>query len=134
MPHVVRKADQVAAALEQVREERNAIGRLRVEDLEKLRDLDDGGSGDDTDTETFADGKLEAVGGSEGVDVHNESLVAHGADEAAAGFDKRRREIVCYWLEKRTNRLHYGGLEKVPSDGGVEKMLWVCCPEADGTA
>lgn len=46
---VVRQADEVRRRLEQVRQERDALGGARGRELEDLRDLDDGGGGDDAE-------------------------------------------------------------------------------------
>lgn len=53
---------------------------MRGKEFDDLRDLDDGGAGDRSDPESFGDGELQALCGSE-VDVEDEVFVAVGADE-----------------------------------------------------
>jgi hypothetical protein len=83
MAHIVRERDEVRARFEQVREERETVGGLRVEQLEQLGDLDDGGGADDADAEAFGDGELDAFRGAE-VDVVDERFVAFGAEQRDA--------------------------------------------------
>lgn len=58
--HVVCQRDEVGGRLEEVGQEGHALGRLGVEELGNLRDLDDGGGGDDADAEAFANGVFDA--------------------------------------------------------------------------
>lgn len=60
MADVVAERDEVCAGLEQVGQEGETLGRLRVDELEQLRHLDDGGRADDADAEALGDGELEA--------------------------------------------------------------------------
>jgi len=69
--HIVAQADEVRARLEQVGQEGQTGGRLRVQQFQQLRDLDDGAGADDTNAKGLADGEFEAVWGSERVDVQD---------------------------------------------------------------
>ena len=80
---VVSQGDQIRARLEEVGQERHAFGRLGLDELEDLRDLDDGSGGDDADTQTLRDGKLEAFRVLE-IDVVKEDLVAGIANDGDA--------------------------------------------------
>lgn len=86
MAHVVAQADEVCAALEQVRQKAQALGGLRVDELEELRHLDDARRADDADSETLGDGELEALGFLE-VHIVDERLVAFWAEERRSEVD-----------------------------------------------
>ena len=81
---IVREGDEEGGRLEQVGEEGDAGRGLRVDELEELRDLDDGAGADDANAETFADGEFEAVGVVDWVDVEDEVFVAHRAEQVVA--------------------------------------------------
>lgn len=70
MTRIVRQRDEEAGRLEHVRNEAKPLGGLRVDELQQLRDLDDGRGGDDADAERFGDGELHA-----GVVTHGEVQV-----------------------------------------------------------
>lgn len=93
MADVIAEADEVRAALEQVREETETLCGLGVDELEQLGHLDDGGGADDADAQTLGDGKLDALGGSQ-VDIVDEGFVANGADEGFTEVGDGFGEIV----------------------------------------
>lgn len=100
MANIISQRNQITPALEQVRQKADTLCGLRVEDLEQLRDLDDGRRSDDTDTEAFADGELDAVGRRKRVDVEDKCLVAVRREQRAARFDNRFGQVVGEGLER----------------------------------
>lgn len=63
LAHIVCQWDQVCGGFKEVGEERDAFGGFGVDELEDLRDFDDGRGSDDTNTKAFGDGELDAIGG-----------------------------------------------------------------------
>ena len=90
---VVGERDEIRRRLEDVREERHALGGLGREELLDLGDLDDSGGSDDSDTESLGDTELDAVDILD-VDVEKKRLVASLADERNANVANGRRDVV----------------------------------------
>lgn len=109
IPGIVRQADDVGAGLEEVGEERDALGALGAEELDQLRDLDDGGGADDADAETLADGELEAFRVIDRVDVLDQLLVALWPQQREAGVVDGARQVVRDGLEEAAG-LDEGGV------------------------
>ena len=109
------------AAVEQVRQEGDAVGGAGGRELEDLRDLDDGGGGDDAEAQALGDGELEAflVGG---VDVDEERLVAWPAEEGDAELPDGGREVVGYGLEGRAEGRPFSGVMRMRG-GGLRSVL-----------
>lgn len=103
--HIVGKANEVGARLEQVREEREALCRLRVEQLEQLRHLDNGRGADDANAQALGNGQLDAFGCAE-VHVVDERLVACGAEERDANVGNGLRQVLRQGLEGGLEGLH----------------------------
>lgn len=66
---------------------------MRVEELEELWDLDNRGSGDDGDAESFGDGKGEAVGVRQ-CEVLDQGGVADGTKDLSCEVREGLREIL----------------------------------------
>ena len=79
---------------------------MRVQELEKLRNLDHGGCADDTDTEALGNGQLEARCIAE-LNIVDESLVAVISKEGDTNVADWSREVLGDGLQHRTE----GGLE-----------------------
>ena len=105
---VVGERDEVAAGLEQVREEGHAARRLRLDELDDLGHLDDRRRADDADAEALADGQLEARGILE-VDVEQERLVARVADDGHAEVADRTGQVVRDGRDRRAKSVHICG-------------------------
>lgn len=103
--HVVRQRDEVRARLEQVRQKRHALGGLGLEQLEDLRDLDDGRGADDANAQALADGELDALGVFD-VDVEQQRLVAGLADDGDAEVPDGSRQVVRDGLDERPDGVH----------------------------
>lgn len=102
---VVGQRDQVSDRLEQVRQERHALGRLGAHQLDDLRNLDNGGRADDGDAQTLADAVLDAVDILD-VDVHHQRLVALVSDDGQAQVADRTGQVVRDALQEGANRVH----------------------------
>lgn len=102
---VVGQSDDVGAGLQEVGEEGDTIGGLRADQLQDLRDLDDGGSSNDADAQTLADAILDALGIFD-VDVEQEGLVALFADDGCAEVANRTGEVMGDGLEDRSYGVH----------------------------
>ncbi len=72
-----------------------------------MRDLDDRGSGDCDDPESFGDGEFQALCGSE-VNVEDEVSVAFGADEGDSEVADGGGEGVSEGLDGGAEGVHYG--------------------------
>lgn len=103
MADVVAQRDEVCAGLQDIGEEREAFSGLRVQQLEELRDLDDRGCADDTDSKTFRDGELDTLGLGE-IDVVKERLVADRAKEVFAHIHDGFGKALCNGRQYRANR------------------------------
>lgn len=137
MAGVVAEADEVRAGLEQVREEAQALCRLRVEQLQQLGHLDDAGCADDGDAQALADAELDALGRAE-VDVVDQRLVADGAQERGAEVRDGLRQVLGHRLEGRAEDVHGGRrLWMVAlawgSSGGVSAVSRNVCNSASGS-
>lgn len=110
--HIIAQANQVRAALQHVRQERKTFCGLRVDELEQLRDFDDGGGPDDADAETFGDAEFHTGGVGE-VDVVEERGVACGTEEGDTDVCDGLGEVVCYGGEDGAQ----GGAEGVHGCG-----------------
>jgi hypothetical protein len=106
LPDVVGEGDEEGGGFEEVGEEGDAGGGLRVDELEELRDLDDGTGADDADAEAFGDGEFEAVGVVERVDVQYEVFVADGAEEVVAQLVEGGGQVVAAsWVSLMSVRM-----------------------------
>ena len=79
---VVGERDEETRRLEDVGGEAEALGRAGLEEFEDLRDLDDGGGGDDGKTEGFGDRERKAIGVGGYVKIEKEGAVALGPEKA----------------------------------------------------
>lgn len=70
-----------------------------------MRNLDDGGGGDDANSEAFGDGKLDAVSGGE-VDIEEEGFVAGLAEDRDAEVVDGSGEVVRDGLESTAKGIH----------------------------
>lgn len=113
---VVGERNEVRRRLENVREERHALGGLGREKLLDLGNLDDSGGSDDSDTESLGDTELDAVDILD-VDVEKKRLVASFADERNANVANGRRDVVRDSCNGRLDGFD-GGFESV-HDGDV---------------
>jgi len=95
---VVGEGDDVGGSLEKVGEDADAGGRLAVEQLEDLWDLDDGGGADNAEAEGLGDGKLEALLVGDGELAH-EGGVAAGAEEGYGKLIDGARKVRSDGLE-----------------------------------
>ena len=81
------------------------------DELEELRDFDDGARGDDTNAEGFGYCETKAWGG-EQVDVDDKLLVTGGADDGDCGRADRVGEVKGDGLEVGADAVHGGGKGK----------------------
>lgn len=95
---VICEGDQEGRGLEEIGEERNALGRARLEQLEDLRDLDNRRRGDDADSQPLGDGELDAFRGGR-VDIQQQRLVALVAYDGDSEVANRRGKVVRDGLE-----------------------------------
>ena len=82
---VVGERDQERRGLEDVGGEAQPLRGAGLEELENLRDLDDGGGSDDGEAEGFGDCEGQAFRVGRYVEVEEEGAVALGADEGDKG-------------------------------------------------
>lgn len=80
---VVGERDEVARRLEQVGQEAHAGGAFRADEVEDLRDLDNAGCRDNSDSQGLGDGEFQALG-IRNVDIEDEAGVALLANEGEA--------------------------------------------------
>lgn len=102
---IVRKADQVCRCLEEVAEEGDAGSGFRVDELEDLGDLDDRAGTNNTDSEAFGNGELDALGRS-WVDFKEKRVVALSTEDRDTEFTDRCGEVVCDGLQSSAYRIH----------------------------
>lgn len=92
-----------------------------------MRDFDDGGGGDDADSEALGDGQFEAVLGRE-VDVQEEGFVAGFAENGDAEVVDRGGEVLGYGLEGAAEGVHVGvwgmGFDRSGKVGCAVRLRW----------
>lgn len=130
MAEVVCERDEVCGRLQEVGEEGDSGCRARLNELDNLRNLDDGRGGDNTDSKAFRDSELEAFCVSK-VDVEEEVLVACLADDGDTEVADRRGKIVGDGLKSTSKGVHDCDRDKavVKVEGSFGKFDQAMCEE-----
>ena len=95
---IVCERDEVGSGFKEVGEERDAFCRARVNELEDLRDLNDGRSADYANPKTFGNGKFDAFGG---CDVDCEGFGQFCFSQACLGRMKQGLVMKIYFLAEK---------------------------------
>lgn len=119
--HVVHQRDHQTGGFQQVADEADALGGARVDQLDHLRDFDDGGGGDDGEAERFGDGEFHADRVAD-CEVVNQAAVAAVAEEHGCELLDWSWEAVGYGREDRAEGL-FEGLHGGPINRWVLRVL-----------
>lgn len=113
VPHAVRQRDKQAGGFEGVGHKGDAGGGARVDELQDLRDLDDGAGTDNSNTEGLRDSQGCAGRIFDQAKVEEQGGVARRCDQRDDRIVNRLRECLDDGLQKWLERVHNGLLEDI---------------------